>query len=53
MDLNNLELNEDEISSVQDYINYIGICNDEKIINNELKGYKYDLKEIKEELSLN
>ena len=35
IDINNLVLNEDEICMVQDYINYIGIWNDEKIINNE------------------
>ena len=52
IDINNLILKEDEIYLIQDYINYIGIWNDEKIINNELKGYKFDIKKIKSDLPL-
>ena len=50
IDINNLILNEDEKYLIDDYINYIGIWNDEKIINNELKGYKFDFKELKPDL---
>ena len=51
-DTDNLILKEDEKFMIQDYINYIGIWNDEKIINSELKGYKYDIKKIKTDLPL-
>ena len=50
IDINTLVLKEDEKYLIDDYINYIGIWNDEKIINNELKGYKYDIKKIKVDL---
>ena len=52
IDINNLILNEDEKYMIQDYINYIGIWNDGKILNHELKGYKFDIKKIKSDLPL-
>jgi adenylate kinase family enzyme len=48
--VNNLKLKEDDTYLIEDYINYIGIWNDDKIFNNELKGYKYDIKTIKPDL---
>ena len=50
IDLDNLALTEDEICLIQDYINYIGLWNDEKIINNDLKGYKFELRKIRTDL---
>ena len=50
IDIDNLSLTEDEICLVQDYINYIGLWNDEKIINNDLKGYKFELRKIRTDL---
>ena len=50
IDIDNLKLSDEEKYMIQDYINYIGIWNDEKILDNELRGYKYDLKEIKSDL---
>ena len=52
IDINNLKLNDEILCLIQDYINYIGIWNDEKIINNELRGYKYDIKKIKADLPI-
>ena len=52
IDINDIILSEDEKYMIQDYINYIGIWNDEKILNNELKGYKFDIKRIKPDLPL-
>ena len=51
IDINNLSLTKEEIYLIQDYINYIGIWNNEKIINKELKGYKYDIKKIRKDIS--
>ena len=50
IDIDNLSLNLEEKYLIQDYINYIGIWNDEKIINKELMGYKYDIKKIQKDL---
>jgi len=50
IDIDNLSLTEDEVCLVQDYINYIGLWNDEKIINNDLKGYKFELRKIRTDL---
>ena len=52
IDINSLILNEDELCLIQDYIDYIGIWNDEKIMDNELKGHKYEIKKIKSDLPL-
>ena len=50
IDINNLVLTEDEICLIQDYINYIGLWNDDKIMNNDLKGYKFELRKIRTDL---
>ena len=50
IDINNLLLSKEEIYLIKDYINYIGIWNDEKIINKELKGHICDIKKIKNDV---
>ena len=52
IDIDNLELTNDDIYLIEDYINYIGIWNDEKIINKELLGYKFEYKNINKDLPL-
>ena len=52
IDIDNLSLNLEEKYLIQDYINYIGIWNDVKIINKELMGYKYDIKNIQKDLPI-
>ena len=43
----NIVLKDDEKFLIQDYINYIGIWNDKKIINLDEKTIKFDIKKIK------
>ena len=50
IDVNSLNLTKDDTYLIDDYINYIGIWSDDKIYNNELKGYKFDIKTIKADL---
>ena len=46
-----LILNDDEINLKEDYKNYIGLFNDEKIMNKEYRGMKIDIKKINPFLS--
>ena len=51
LDPSSLNLKDDEKFLIQDYINYIGIWNKKKIIDNEETGIvKFDLKKIKPDL---
>ena len=50
IDFDNIELTNDDIYIIEDYINYIGIWNEDKIMNKNLLGYKYEYRNINKDL---